>query len=904
MAMAMAAAAAADKNAARATPPRPPTPTTASTHAAAEPHGAARVESAQRTKAQQRQQRPLLRTVTRRLVSGAVPSHAGGAAERPGARSRMTPLRQTLSPSARAPPAAPAKAGTEHDNAAHGSATKRRRPQVPPCGFRKSATTLGSSPGKRDAAGREPLRRQLTCSRAASLHHHLRAVANSPPEKRQFSAALLRQATPTTGAAMALSPASKKAAILAKPGSRATAAGKKNATPCENAAGAMDLLRRPPSLKPRSHGTPTAAPRGNATSLRPWYIRLTSASAHVAPATKQCERSATAKALPTPTRKPRVALRTASAPCLPQPTRRLQRTHTSDRPAGATRDAASSSLHTAVVPAPRTRVSRTNSAPSRVGGRGGAAQEGRRRTPTPPLARARAAVHGGAVPFSAFDRRGGGAGRRTSSLHLRAPGEEDQLQRQRKTQKGAKDGRDAVGEGGAAQQKPVLRKAPLPIRGTNSTLCREASTRAKERQRIRQEHERLAAEVPHLSQETWLAMRRELQRLVEVRSKRTGAVLESHAEAPHQGGERDRRREGIRKNPTVGGMAMPARPGGGILQHAGTAGDAVATEPARSLEGATGSRTGAPDGPCNTGAGQEVEVVVAVAEGGFSSPHRGSGAARARPKLVAGADKNFRSPPRHRRLSPTAVHGEGAAAGAHTAPPHGRRGSGVDDDDDEDEEEAAKLRGSGSCGSGASPSIRAPSALLDDAGAASASSTPWLRRGDAAASDDDAASPSVLPPQRRNSPTSTRRRSVRRRAKAPVLNFCRTRSTPRRSYSATSPVRRHRGVWDRSNSKRFAASRNARGGGRGDGVVVLSSDMLVALYATIHGTADGNSGGGGGGGGPCAQRRGRRSLPHLPTARTLNYEDSASTRMTTTTTKAVAVAPISAGWKLRGQSAR
>ncbi|ESL05557.1 hypothetical protein TRSC58_06789 [Trypanosoma rangeli SC58] len=910
-------------------PPPPPlyAPAMTATHAAAV-SAPTRLTKTQKLAQQQQQQRPTLRSVTQRLAFGFLPSHAGdahGAAEKHGLRSRTAPLR------ARLPPATPERAKKGHGDAAHSSATKRQRPQVlATSGFRKSATALVSCPG-----GREPQRPQHTCRRAVSLTYtrgasllHVRASVNFEPGKkkphpqkqqgpfctpqRQVNAMLLRQTPSTTGTVTALSPASKKAAILPQPGAKSTRTPKKKNDPRETKAGATELLRRPPSLNPASHETPKA-PHMNMTSLRSWCACSTSASAHAAPAAQPCKRSAAVKVPPTPTQKPRVALRTSSVPCFSQSPRQLQRTHATYLPVGIRRHTAASSPYTVGGPAlqssgektaPQERGPRTKSTTSGLGGRGGAAREGRKRTSTPPLARTPTALHSGASVFSAFDLRGNGTVRRTSLFLSRAPGEEVQAQRQRKTQSGAEDGKCVVGNSGVFQRNPALRKATLLIRSTNSTLCREASTRAKKRQQIRQEHERLAAVVPHLSQDVWLAMRRELRRLVEVRSKRTGTAVGGRAVAPQapaahalqalQSGTEGDKEQNIRKGSVGDSKAMPARRSTRSF---------VAKESPKCLEGMSESyRDTHQEGMCNMGARQR------VLEGWFSSQYRGPRrggveAAMPWPQLVAGRGGSVHSLPRHCYQSPTPVDAD-AAEGADNETPMpaqtvvrlGRRAE-VDDEN----KERSMTRDSGSRGKSFSPSIRPPSEFFDDAAAASADSTPRLVHGSITASDVDA-SPIVVPPPRRKSLSPMRQHPNRRKVKAPVLHFCGRRRTPRLIPSATPPRRRHCEAWGRSDSQvlctsRGAGSRHVRRGGstRGDGVVVLSSDMLVALYATIHGTADGNGGSSSNLAGHCAQRRGRRGLQNVSTARTLSYEGGIATTTTTT-----AVATLPPGRKLCG----
>ncbi|RNF05560.1 hypothetical protein TraAM80_04499 [Trypanosoma rangeli] len=905
-------------------PPPPSAPATTATHTAAVSASTRLTKTQKQVQQQQQQQRPLLRSATQRLAFGALPSHAGdvhSAADKHGVRSRTAPLR------ARLPPATPERAKKGHGAVAHSSAMKRQRPQVlATSGFRKSATAPWSSPG-----GREPQRPQHTCRRTVSLTYtrgasllHVNVEPGkkkSHPQKqqgppctpqRQVNAALLRQTTSTMGTVTAFSPASKKAAILARPDARTTRTPNKKKAPRETKAGAMDLLRRPPSLNPTPHEAPNA-PRVNMTSLQRWCACSTSASAHATTAAQQCKRSAAVKALPTPTQKPRVALRTPSAPCFPQSPRRLQRTHTTYFPMGIRRHAAASSPYTVdgktpqrsgEKTAPQERGPRTKTATSGVGGRGGAAQEGRKRTSTPPLTRTPTALHSGASAFSAFDLRGNGTVRRTSLFISRASGEEVQAQRQRRTQNGAEGGRCVVGNGGVSQRNPALGKAALPIRPTNSTLCREASTRAKKRQEIRQEHERLAAVVPHLSQDVWLAMRRELRRLVEVRSKRTGTAVGGRAVAPQaqsahalqapQSGTEEDRGQSIRKSSVGDSRAMPARR---------STRSSVAKESPKCLEGMTESYKDAhQEGMCNMGARQR------VLEGRFSSQYRGPRrvgveAAMPWPQLVASGNGGVHSLPRHCYQSPTAVDADAAEGEdnetpmpAQTVVRLGRRAE-VDDEN----KQRSMTRDNDSRGRSFSPSIRPPSEFFDDAAATSADSTPRLIHGSITASDLDT-SPVVVPPMRRKSPSFVLRRPNRRKAKAPVLHFCGRRSTPRVFPSATPPRRRHCEGWGRSGSQLFCASRRAgswhvrRGRStRGDGVVVLSSDMLVALYATIDGTADGNGGSSSSLAGHCAQRRGRRGLQNVPTARTLSYEGVIAT--TTTTTAAASLPP---GRKLCG----
>ncbi|ESS64787.1 hypothetical protein TCDM_07077 [Trypanosoma cruzi Dm28c] len=882
-----------------------------------------------------------------------------GVVEKNGTRICTYPLRRTLSLQQRRKNSAATLEEREncHDDTTHSSSWKRRPMQTPARRLYRSATTLVTALHSSYTAGNESQSWQHTHRRVHSFTfntapsmHHMKTTVDSPPGKngrqsrrqhelvflphRQSNETLVRYATPMKRTATALSPLSKKAALRPKPDARNMNTTKKQ-TNHDSPDKMNRVLLRPPSLKPTSHGGSTTASGGNTASLQPWYARPTRSSAHSFTTTQPRERSVATKASSTPTRKTEPAVRMASAPCFPKSTKATRRTHSSDSLLGNQKRTFSSFSNiasdstrqkTAIKPALWKR------SPSGIGGTSNgrgisgafckvSVQNNRKKTLSTPKSIYKPAavrrtgefsdIRVFASPFLRSAFRGNDPMRRNSLIPSSAHKEEAESRRR---PKGIEDGHDALSKNGTSQSKPALRTASMTIRATNSTLCKEASTREKERQQIRQKHEQLAAEVRHLPRALWLATRRELGRLAEIRSKRTsGVVVDGDVMAPctptthvFDGSHGDKE-----------GNAREMQ-----RQRHDASKAAVGTEQPNCLEVPTERGKQFQDHMCGMQLNHEMR------ENGLNSPYRGP------MRLASGRQQGTHflfSPDCRQRF--TAVNnndvevehkgevllsstlmlrgdvegGEGDGENNHCRQlRNGVVGGGRGNDNNKKSGEGGMLMESSSHGSDCSPSIRPPSEIFDYIPSPPSASAPQPLNGGSIDSDFD--SPLVVPPPNKRSPLPATRRPRGRGKKTAELNFHRTRSSLHLSYSVT-PSRRQLQQDSRSNSNMLHASRggsilhaynqlkkNTKAVGRSmrrDGTVVLTSDMLVALYATIHGTAESSRGNNitqsyrthsmnntrsDSLTGHLAQRRGRRRFQDFRMVRTLSYSENKETR--------------------------
>ncbi|EKF39025.1 hypothetical protein MOQ_000754 [Trypanosoma cruzi marinkellei] len=912
--------------------------------------------------------RPVMTVLHDALNSNGKELH--GTVEKNRTQSRMYPLRRTLSLQQRRknPSATLEERGNGHDDATHSSSWKQRPIQTPTRRLYRSATAMVVNAlhtiyttGNESQSCQHTHRRvnSFTFNTAPSMHH-VKAPVDSPPGKnghlsrrenglgslphRQSNETLVRHATPITRTATVLSPLSKKAALRPKSVSKNMDTTKKK-TNHDSPDKMRRVLLRPPSLKPTSHGGLTTATGGNLASLQPWYARPTRSSVQSFATTQTRERSVVTKTSSMPTRKIEPAVRMASAPCFPKSTTAMCRTHSSHSLLGNQKRTFSSFLNTAndsagqktgVKPALQKRSHSGIGGTSTSNGISGgfckiSVQNDRKKiSSTPTSTHTPAAVRRtGEVPASrvftspclksAF--RGNDSMKRTPLIPSSAHKEEGKPRRKPKR---SVDGNDVLSKNGTSQSKPASKAASITIRATNSTLRKEASTREKERQNIRQKHEQLAAEVRHLPRALWLATRRELGRLVDIRSKRTSGVLvdgdvmtprtptthvfdDSHDE--NEGNAREMRRRRWRHDASKA---------------------AVGTEQPNCLEGPTDRGKRCQEHMCSMHLNHEMK------EDGFASPYRGS------MQLVSGGQQgtHFLFSPDCRR-GPTGVddnnevvevkhkgevllsstlklrgNGEGREGdGDNNYCRHchngGGRGDGRGNADNNNNnnnrsEEGGMMMESCSHGSDCSPSIRPPSEMFDYIPSPPSASAPQPVNGDLIDSECD--SPLVVPPLKKQSPLPATRRLRGQKKKTPELNFQRTRSSPHLSYSVT-PTRRQFQQEPRLHSRKLYASRegsslhtynhskkNTKVVGhsmRGNRTVVLTSDMLVALYATIHGTAEVNrcnnitrsyrthsmnNTSSDGLMGHSAQRRGRRLLQNLRMVRTFSYSENKGTR--------------------------